>query len=156
MRIRNREKTSWNNTKMMVAQPQKASQSSKSQEDEQRNNSGNDRQSANRGNDERLARVYYLVSFGLFIPALVLSISFGKAGRLEDILTQATGFSWQFLGYIADVLVMAALVLVCLGLHQKKTSAGVILLVLELVIFVIPLVWMLVMATVMGGKISFS
>lgn len=91
-----------------------------------------------------LATQYSRVSFGLLIVAavcLIFSIPFGEAGTLPDILTRATGFSWSFLdGGISGGLALSTVVLACLSLHQKKTRAGIVLLVAGLVVFVIQLV----------------
>ena len=122
--------------------------------------SENDERTADPYGNGWLANRYSRLALGFLIVAVILlvfQISFGKAGTLADILTRATGFSWSFLDFLggcSEVSALVALGFTCLGLHQKKTRTGVILLVVELIVFVFPLVLALVMAKVMGGTIS--
>ncbi len=77
----------------------------------------------------------------------------GFAGCLQGRLITAADVPRTILS-VCGGSVLAALIFACLGLHYKKTRAGVILLVVGLAVFVILTVWMILMATVLGGAIS--
>lgn len=95
-----------------------------------------------------------LIAYLLLIPEIILSISFGKAGTLTDILSQQTGFSWAFLGDIEIVLGIVSIVLAIRAREKQKTTAGTIVLVLGILLVVVPLVVLIIEVSI-GTQVEF-
>lgn len=95
-----------------------------------------------------------LIAYLLLIPEIVLSISFGTAGTLTDILAHQTGFSWAFLGDIEIVLGIVSIVLAIRAREKQKTTAGRIVLALGILLVVVPLL-VLIIEVSLGAHVEF-
>ncbi len=93
------------------------------------------------GNDY-FAKRYSRLSLAFLIVAVLLAVVPALAGWLQGSSVTASDVPRIILS-VCGGSVLAALIFACLSLHYTKTRAGIILLVVELVAFIIPLVWLL-------------